>query len=193
MDKVLLPAYHWAGLLMAAGSVTLGLALVVMSVHPVIQATLTPAVAALLLASSALLLLTLPAMYASQAQATGILGLVGHVLVELGLLLLVLISATPLLHPEQNGPIAEHPVVFALGIALTVGLLLTAIATYRADVLPRPAAVVMLAAMAGFFFVFFVAEFLPPAAGQVGTAAFGLSRALGLAWIGRAMWRWPAA
>jgi hypothetical protein len=177
---------------MLAGSVTLGLALVLTSVHPVIQATLTPAVAALLLASAALLLLTLPAMYAMQARAAGPLGLLGYVLVELGLLLLVLISGTPLLHPEQNGPIAEHPVVFALGIALTLGLLLTAIATYRADVLPRPAAVVMLAAMAGFFFVFFVAEFLPPAAGQVGTAVFGLSLALGLAWIGLAMWRWPS-
>ena len=191
MDNVSLNPYQWAGLLMLAGSVTLGLALVLTSVHPVIQATLTPSVAALQLASSALLLLTLPALYALQARAAGLLGLLGYVLVELGLLLLVLISA-PLLHPEQNGPIAEHPVVFALGIALTVGLLLTAIATYRADVLPRPAAVVLLAAMAGFFFVFFVAEFLPPAAGQVGTAVFGLSLALGLAWIGLAMWRWPS-
>ncbi len=192
MDNVSLHPYHWAGLLMVAGAVTLGLALVLTSLHPVIQATLTPSVAGLLLASAALLLLTLPAMYALQAGPTGLLGLLGHVLVELGLLLLVLISAAPLLHPERNGPIAEHPVVFALGVALALGLLLTAIATYRADVLPRPAAVVLLAATAGFFFVFFVAEFLPPAAGQVGTAAFGLSLALGLTWIGLAMWRWPS-
>lgn len=192
MDTVSLTPYHWAGLLLVGGSVALGLALVLISVHPVIEATLTPAVAALLLASAALLLLALPAMYALQAHATGLLGLLGHVLLEIGLLLPVLISATPLLHPEQNGPIGEHPVVFALGIALALGLLLTAIATYRADVLPRPAAAVMLGAMAGFFFVFFVAEFLPPVAGQVGTAAFGLLLALGLAWIGLAMWRWPS-
>jgi hypothetical protein len=47
----------------------------------------------------------------------------------------------------------------------------------------------VLAAMAGFFFVFFVAEFLPPAAGQAGTAIFGMLLALGFAWIGLAMWQ----
>lgn len=52
-----------------------------------------------------------------------------------------------------------------LGIALTLGLLLTGISTFQAGVLPRPAAVLLLAATAGFFFVFFVAEFLPAPAG----------------------------
>jgi hypothetical protein len=42
--------------------------------------------------------------------------------------------------------------------------------------------------MAGFFFVFFVAEFLPPAAGQIGSAVFSAPLALGLAWIGVALW-----
>jgi zinc transporter ZupT len=87
----------------------------------------------------------------------------------------------------------EHPVVFALGIALTVGLLLTAIVTFQADVLPRPAAALLLAATAGFFFVFFVAEFLPPAAGQIGSAVFGAMLALGFAWIGVALWLGPRA
>lgn len=187
-----LNVYHWAGLLLLAGAITLGVALVLLSVHPVVEATLSPGVAALVLTSSALLLLALPAMYALQLSASGSLGLVGHVLLELGLLLPVLVSAAPLLNPDQNGPIGEHPIVFALGIALTLGLLLTAVATYRADVLPRPAALVVLAAMAGFLFVFFVAEFLPPVAGQVGTATFGLLLALGLSWIAVAMWRWPS-
>jgi hypothetical protein len=86
--------------------------------------------------------------------------------------------------------VGEHPLVFGLGIALALGLLLTAVATYRADVLPRPAAAAVLGAMCGFFFVFFVAEFLPPTAGQVGTAVFGLLLAVGLASIGVALVRW---
>jgi hypothetical protein len=65
---------------------------------------------------------------------------------------------------------------------------------FQADVFPRPAAILLLGAMAGFLFVFFVAEFLPPAAGQVGTAVFGVLLALGIAWIGVALWlRSPAA
>ena len=143
--------------------------------------------------SAALLLLSLPAMYAVQADAAGILGLVGHALLAIGLLLLVVVAATPLLQPSVNGPIGEHPVVFVLGIALTLGLLLTGIATFQADVFPRPAALLLLAAMAGFFFVFFVAEFLPAAAGQIGSAVFGVLLALGFAWIGVALWlRSPA-
>lgn len=36
--------------------------------------------------------------------------------------------------------------------------------------------------------VFFVAEFLPPGAGQIGSAIFGVVLAMGLALIGVAMW-----
>jgi hypothetical protein len=79
-------------------------------------------------------------------------------------------------------------------VPTAIGLLLTGIAQYQAGVLPRPAAVRLLGAMAGFFFVFFVAAFLPPAAGQIETAIFGVLLALGLAWIGVALWlRGPAA
>ncbi len=75
-----------------------------------------------------------------------------------------------------------------LGISLTLGLLLTGIATFQAEIFPRPAATLVLGAMAGFLFVFFVAEFLPPAAGQIGTALFGILLAVGLGWIGVALW-----
>jgi hypothetical protein len=75
-------------------------------------------------------------------------------------------------------------VVFLLGIALTLGLLLTGIATIRAGIFPRGAGILLLAAMAGFFFVFFVAEFLPPMAGQLGSAIFGALLAFSLIWIG---------
>jgi hypothetical protein len=161
--------------------------------RPVIAATIPPDVALLLFGSAALLLLSLPAMYAVQGDATGALGLIAHALLSLGLLLLVLISATPLLQPSANGPIGEHPILFVLGIAFTLGLLLTGIATFQADVFPRPAAILLLGAMAGFLFTFFVAEFLPPAAGQVGTAVFGVLIALGFAWIGASLWLRSAA
>ena len=181
-------AIHWSGPVLIGGAVAFGLAIILISVRPVIGATLSPDVAALGLVATALLLLSLPAMYAVQADAAGVLGLVGHALLTIGLLLLVLVAAVPLLHPSLNAPIGEHPLVFVLGIALTFGLLLTGIATFQADVFPRPAALLLLGGMAGFFFVFFVAEFLPPAAGQIGSAIFGVLLALGLAWIGVALW-----
>ena len=182
-------AIQWGGLALVGGSVTLAVAIVLISSRPVIGQAISPDVAALLLCSAALLLLSLPAMYAVQAEAAGTLGLVACALLMVGLLLPVVVAATPLLHPSLDAPSGEHPIVFALGIALTLGLLLTGIATFQAEVFPRPAAVLLLAATAGFFFVFFVAEFLPATAGQIGSAVFGILLALGFAWIGVAMWQ----
>jgi hypothetical protein len=181
-------AIQWSGAVLIAGVVAFSLAIALIASRPVIGARLGPDVAALLIAAAACLLLSLPAVYAAQADAVGILGLAGHALLVTGLLLLVVVAATPLLHPSLNVTTAEHPLLFGLGIALALGLLLTGIATYQAEVLPRPAAILVLAAMAGFFFVFFVAEFLPPVAGQIGTAAFGVLLALGFGWIGVALW-----
>ena len=187
-------AIHWSGLVLVGGALLLGLSVLLVASRPVVGATISTEVASLLLGSAILLMLSLPAVYAVQANATGVLGIGAHTLLSIGLLLLVLVAATPLLHPSANGPIGEHPIVFVLGIALTLGLVLTGIATFQGDVFPRPAAVLLLGAMAGFFFVFFVAEFLPPAAGQIGTAIFGVLLALGFAWIGVALWlRGPAA
>ena len=186
-------AIHWSGPVLICGALALGMAVILIATRPVIGTAISPDVAAVLFMSAALLLLALPAMYAVQADASGALGLVAHTLLATGLLLLVVVAATPLLHPSVAAPIGEHPFVFVLGIALTLGLLLTGLATFQADVLPRPAAVLILGAMVGFFFVFFVAEFLPPVAGQVGTAAFAVLLALGFAWIGVALWlRSPA-
>jgi hypothetical protein len=69
-----------------------------------------------------------------------------------------------------------------------LGLLLTGIAIIRAGVFPRGAGILLLAATAGFFFDFFVAEFLPPLAGQIGSAVFGILLALALSWIGVSLW-----
>jgi hypothetical protein len=181
-------AIHWSGPALVGGAVALAVAIGLISRRPVVGQALSPNVAALLLLSAVLLLLSLPAMYASQAEKVGVIGLVAHALLATGLLLPVMVAATPLLHPSLNLPSGESPFVFVLGIALTLGLLLTGITTFQADVLPRPAAMLLLTATAGFFFVFFVAEFLPAPAGQIGSAVFGILLALGFAWIGVALW-----
>jgi len=181
-------AIHWSGAALVGGAVALGLAVVLVARQPVIGQALSPDVAGLLLIAAALLLLSLPAMYAAQAEAAGTLGLVAHALLTVGLLFLVVIAAPPLLRPSLNAPPGEHPLLFVLGIALTLGLLLTGIATFQADVFPRPAALSVLGATAVFFFAFFIAEFLPPAAGQISSAMFGVMLALGFGWMGAVLW-----
>src|SRR3989304_1574225 len=74
----------------------------------------------------------------------------------------LLLPSLPAIYPPQAG---AHPLLFVPGAALPLGLLLPGISTFQADVLPRPAAVLLLAATAGFFFVFFVSLVLPAAAG----------------------------
>ena len=181
-------AFRWSGIVLIIGAALLGVAIVILSLKPVIGEVLPPGASLLLLISSIFLLLSLPAMYARQANAAGWLGLTGHSLLQTGILLLVVLAATPILYPALKATSGENLVVFLLGIALTLGLLLTGIATIRAGVFPRAAGVLLLAATAGFFFDFFVAEFLPPVAGQIGSAIFGALLALAFAWIGIALW-----
>lgn len=180
--------FRWSGALLIVGAVLLGTAIVSVSFKPVMNMPLSPGVSLLLLLSSILLLLSLPAVYAKQAGAAGWLGLTGHAMLQTGILLLVVVASTPLLYPSFKQATGENAVVFALGIALTLGLLLTGIATIRAAVFPRWAGILLLAATAGFFFVFFVAEYLPPFTGQLGSALFGILLALAMAWIGVALW-----
>ena len=177
-----------SGIVLIVGASLLGVAIVLVSLNPVVNQVFSPRVSLLFLLSSLLLLLSLPAMYARQAQTTGWLGLIGHALLQSGLLLLVLVAAPALLFPSLKLAPGENLVAFLLGIALTLGLLLTGVATVLAGVYPRGAGILLLAATVGFFFDFFVAEFLPPLAGQVGSAFFGVLLALALAWIGLALW-----
>jgi hypothetical protein len=181
-------AYRWSGILLVVGAALLGAAIVIISLKPVMEQAFSTGVSLLMLVSSILMLLSLPAMYARQANAAGWLGLTGHALLQTGILILVMLAATPLLYPSLKPIPGENLVVFLLGIALTIGLLLTGIATIRAGVYPRGAGILILAAMAGFFFTFFVAEFLPPVTGQVGSAIFGILLALSLAWYGVSLW-----
>lgn len=181
-------ALRLSGLFLIVGAFLLGAAIVKISINPVIGQSLSPSSALLLLLCSILLLVSLPGMYSRQASASGWLGLAGYVLLQAGMVLLVVIASTPILYPSLKVSTVENPAVFLLGIALTLGLLLTGIATIQAGVFPRWSGILLLAATAGFFFVFFVAEFLPPIAGQFGSALFGALLAVSLAWIGFSMW-----
>lgn len=185
-------ALRLSGLLLLGGAALLGAAIVSLSFNPVMNQVFSPGLSAMLLLSSILLLLSLPGMYARQAHLAGWLGLTGHALLHIGIVLIVVTGATPLLYPSIQGVPGESLIAFGLGIALTLGLLLTGIATLRAGVYPRWSGILLLAATAGFFFVFFIAEFLPPITGQLGSATFGLLLALALAWIGYANLTSPA-
>ena len=181
-------AVRASGLVLVVGAALVGIAIVLVSFEPVVNQPFSPGVSLLFLLSSILLLMTLPAMYAKQADSAGWLGLVGHALLQTGVLLLVVLASTPILYPSLNPAPSENIVLFFLAVAFTFGLLLTGIATIRADIFPRWAGILLLAATVGFFFDFFVAEFLPPLVGQIGSAILGILLAIALAGIGLALW-----
>ena len=97
---------------------------------------------------------------------------------------LVIYAAAPLVFPMLKEPPGESPLAFLLGVSLVLGILLSSIATIRAGVFPRWSGILLLGATIGFFFDFFIAEFLQPIAGQVGGAFFGAVISAALAWIG---------
>ncbi len=102
-----------------------------------------PLVSSLLLVASLLFLLALPAMYAHQSEAAGWLGLVGHVLLEVGMVLVLVYAAEPLFIPTIT-EVGESAAAFSLGIALLLGFVLTAVATLRARVYSRWSAILLL-------------------------------------------------
>src|SRR5690606_30832141 len=105
-----------------------------------------------------------------------------------GILLWIVLAAPPLAYPSLNLVPGENALFFFLGIALTSGFLLTGVVTIRAAVFPRWAGILLLATTFGFFFSFFVAEFLPPAVDQISSATFAFLLAPALAWLGLALW-----
>lgn len=181
-------AIRWSGPSLVLGSLGVGASIVLLSMRPAMNQAPEPGLAALLLASSTLMLLSLPAMYTVQADRAGSLGLVAHVLLSMGMLLLVVVGALPLADRGFSGPYGENAVFFVFGISLTAGLLLTGVSTLRAGVFPRGAGVLMLAATVGFFFAFFVAENLPPVFLELGSGLFAALLALGFAWVGMELW-----
>src|SRR5512141_1523831 len=93
-------AYRLSGLLLIAGAGLLGAGIVSISLHPVMDRPLSPGAGLLMLLAALLLLVSLPAVYARQAEAAGWLGLAGQVLLQAGVVLLVVLAATPLLYPS---------------------------------------------------------------------------------------------
>jgi len=181
-------AFRWSGIFLMVGASLQGVATAILAMQPVMNQPLSPGVSLLFLLAGIFLLLSLPAVYARQANRAGWLGLVGHGLLETGILLWIVLAAPPLAYPSLNLVPGENALFFFLGIALTSGFLLTGIVTIRAGVFPRRVGILLLAATFGFFFSFFVAEFLPPVAGQLSSATFALLLALALAGFGLALW-----
>ena len=176
-----------SGLALVAGALLMGAAIAMLSLR--LPGRLpTPLVSTMLLVASLLIMLALPGMYARQSEAAGWLGLVGHVLLEVGMVLVIVEAGALLFNPAIKG-LGESWAAFLLAIALLLGLVLTAIATLRAEVYPRWSGILLLAAGGGFLFDFFVAEDLPPIAGPLGGAILGMVMASAFAWIGIAIWR----
>lgn len=177
-----------SAVLLMVGAALLAISIVMISSKPVIGQAFSPTASLLLFLASLALLVSLPAMYAKQSAVAGSVGLIGYVLLQAGMVLIVGLAAAPLLYPSLNLAPGESPVAFLLGIALVIGLLLTGIAVIQAGVFPRTSGILILAAFAGFFFSFFVAEFLPPLAGQISSAFFALILGVAFAWIGVSLW-----
>ncbi len=184
-------AIRWSGLLLIIGAALLGTAVVLASFAPKITQQLPPLANTLLFSASASLLLSLPSMYAKQADAAGWLGLVEDALLQIGVLLFVAVSAPPLFYSSFELPFENSLIGLLLGTALTLGLLMTSLATLRAGVFPRWAGILLLIGTAGFFFSFFIAEWLPRLAGQVVNVILSAVLALSLAWVGFSMWTSP--
>jgi len=177
-------ALRYSGLVLVAGAVLLVLAIIWIALKPLSAQILSPGVSVLMLLAVLLLMLSLPGVYIKQAEAAGWLGLAGHILLQAGLLIFVVLATPALTFPGIKVPLSESATVFLLGIALFLGLLGTGIASLQAKVFPRWQAILLLAATAGFFFSFFIAEFLPPVFGQVGSALMGILLAASFAGMG---------
>jgi hypothetical protein len=141
----------------------------------------------LLAAGSILIMLALPGMYAYHASKAGWLGLIGYVLFQVGWAFVVVYTLAPLMYKDLLSN-QESAAAFTLGIALSIGFILTSIATIRGGEHPLWAGILLLGAAIGFVFGFFVAELLPPIASKLGGAVFGLMFGVAWIWIGIAMW-----
>lgn len=138
-----------SGVLSAIGDL---LTLVVYLVNPQSATTVSYTVGLLYLPSTALLLLGLVGLYTSQSQATGLLGLVGFLTAFLGTVLLVgalwfEVFVTPSL--AAQAPELAESVWGQTGYLLTllfgvIGWVLFGVATLRARVYPRWAAILLM-------------------------------------------------
>lgn len=141
---------------------------------------------ALYLLGAALVLLGLVGLYARQAEDSGKLGLAGFLVAFLGTALLTGVMWTqafvvPFLAAESPALLESEPLGNMLSfITFTVGWLVFGVATLRARVYPRAAAILLIiGAMLPF------AGFILPASAFV----FGIA----VAWLGLSLWTREAA
>jgi hypothetical protein len=179
-------ALRGSGLALVVGALLLGAAIAIVSLSQLELSA--PLVDAMLLVGAILSGLGWQGMYARQAEAARWLGLVGHVSLQVGNVLIIVAAAQPLFTPAIKG-LGESVAAFSCGVALLLGLLLTAAATLRAGVYPRWSGILLLATSVGFLLSFFVTEDLPPIAGVLIGAIFGLLIASAFGWIGVFLWR----
>jgi len=177
-------ALRVSGAFLIVGAALLGIALIMLSLKPLRGQPLPTGGSTVLLLASIALLASIPGMYARQSPQSGAAGLIGYVLLQAGIVVMILYGSTSVLYPSFKEALPEHPIAFLLGASMALGLLLTSIAVISAGIYPRAAGILMLAATAGFFFSFFIAELLPPVAGQLGGIFLSVALALSLAWIG---------
>jgi len=181
-----------SGLILATGALAFGASGVLPSLLPA-NTIPTPFGNTLLLTGSILIILALPGMYARQAEAAGWLGLVGHVLLEVGMVPSVVYAAVPLFYPGINAPLdgSASTVADLLGTGWLLGMALTGVAILRARVYSRGTGILLLLAAVGFFFMFPLGDELPPIVAQLGIPIITLSFASALAWIGFSLWTSP--
>lgn len=125
------------------------------------------------------LLLGLPAMYAHQARQAGKLGLIGFVMTFLGCAALEVGSAV--LPESQWAQIGTgFTIAFALGmVGFNLGLIVYGIATLRARVFPRWAALLIIVGVPAIF----LGNLSPLIGAKPEVLIF-----LGLAWCGAVLW-----
>jgi hypothetical protein len=142
-------------------------------------------------AGSILVMLALPGVYAYHASKAGWLGLIGYVLFQVGWVFVIAFAVVPLMFNDVFKDVLANQAntfAFTLGVALSIGLVLTSIAAIRARVYPVWAGILMLGAAIAFVFSFLFVDRVPARASQISLAVSGLM--FGVAWIsiGTVIW-----
>jgi hypothetical protein len=179
-------ALRWSG----AALVAVGLLTGPMAVLATLEArgqVSFPGSSFLIVTGPGLLIFGLQGVYARHAEATGWLGLVGHVLLTLGTVLLILL-ASPLLYESPRLRTEGIVTLIALAVALCLGFVLTGLATLRAAVYSRwlGAFLLLMGAVYGLFIV--VGPLMPDLVWLLGGVVFGLLLTVTWIWLGVTLW-----
>jgi hypothetical protein len=179
---------RWSGAALAVGALLVGIVIALLTTR--MASLSTPWVATLFLSGAILTVLALPAIYARQAHAAGLVGLAGHALLVIGWVLILFSAASPLLIPNVK-TIPDTAAASLLALAFLLGLVLTTIATLRAGVYPKWAGFLLLANCIAFPFALF-GDTLPTygsvSLGALFGIAFGLLFTGAFAWLGISAW-----